>query len=1149
VEHVLLARLTVRITASIAVVLVLLGSTATLKAQSYDVIHAFRGPSTDPALPEASLMQASDGWLYGTSAAGGAVGDGTLFRISLAGNLEVVYSFDINGSVGAFPLAPVIQTRDGEIHGTLGRSGCNGGGGGYGCNPPDGLAAVQRTRPSNSAALARDFVLRLDGTIPSSGIRYLINSPLRTPFLQTADGSLLLPYTGFFAIVPPVAGFIDVRKATEHLNAYMPQFIGSNGPGDLSPLIQAADGNLYLTAATGSASSLGAIYKVTPTFDYVLMHEFAGGLEGAMPRSIIQAQDGNFYGVTESGGTSNNGTVFKMTAAGTVTIVHSFNGTDGRGPMSSLLQAQDGDFYGTTPAGGAFDDGVVYRMAADGTFTVLYSFGAGPHDGALPHAGVIQASDGNLYGTTKLGGHGVGTVFRMTPAGVVTTLAAFAGDTDGNTPDTPLTLASNGNLYGMTPGRESSNLSTLIRVGSDRQVTVVKTMDERLLAHPAGALTEGDDGFLYGVTSGAQYEVIRITGYGTVFRTNVQGEAAIVHEFAGGPLDGATPTGSLAKAGDGSFLGLTSGGGVAGLGTVFRLTPSGDLTILHSFGLVSTDGVSPQGSLVRNTDGTFYGVTQYGGPLFGGTIFRVTLDGVNVLHSFQSDEGSFPNSLVNGGDGYLYGTTRYGGPDGYGVAFRISFSGALTVVHRFVDSEGGRPNGPLLLASDGYFYATTSGSSRLPGGAIVKMSRTGIVIVQAALSGTQGETPLAGLVEGPDHALYGTTSSGGQFEMGVVFRLNPAAPPVPPTSVSRAVTSTGVRLTWATVNTATGYTIKRAERSGEEIVIARRVQGTTFVDTSAVRGRRYYYVVTAENSKGESGASREVSVRAGRAAAGDFDGDGRTDMALYRDATGHWLRLFSGTNYTQWQATVWGVPGDLPVAGDFDGDGLDDLAVYRPSMGTWLIALSTTRFSTWVAYPWGLPGDIPVPGDYDGDGLIDPAVYRPTTGYWLVLRSSDRYRSAAYWWGLPGDVPISADYDGDGKTDIAVYRPATGYWLIVPSAGNGSWTAVRWGASGDVAMPGDYDGDGKTDIAIFRPSTSYWLILQSGANNQPVAYRWGVPGDIPVPGDYDGDGTTDLAVYRPSTGNWIVSTSGSDFTRWMSALWGTSDDMPVTESR
>jgi hypothetical protein len=377
----------------------------------------------------------------------------------------------------------------------------------------------------------------------------------------------------------------------------------------------------------------------------------------------------------------------------------------------------------------------------------------------------------------------------------------------------------------------------------------------------------------------------------------------------------------------------------------------------------------------------------------------------------------------------------------------------------------------------------------------------------------------------------------------------PDAVPLPPTFLSRAVTSAGVRLTWTGASTATGYTVKRGARSGEEVVIARHVESTTFVDASATRGQRYYYVVTAENSRGESGASHEVSVRAGRAAPGDFDGDGRADMTLYRDATGQWLRLLSGTNFTQGQATLWGIPGDVPVPGDYDGDGLDDLAIYRPSTGTWLIAYSTTRYSTWVPYLWGLPGDIPVPGDYDGDGRTDPAVYRPTTGYWLILRSSDGYRSTASMWGMPGDVPVPADYDGDGKTDLAVYRPATGYWLIVPSSGNGGWTVVRWGVNGDVAVPGDFDGDGKTDIAVFRPSTGYWLILKSSANNQSVAYRWALPGDLPVPADYDGDGTTDLAVYRPSTGHWIVLMSNTGFTQWMSAIWGASEDVPLTESR
>jgi len=279
----------------------------------------------------------------------------------------------------------------------------------------------------------------------------------------------------------------------------------------------------------------------------------------------------------------------------------------------------------------------------------------------------------------------------------------------------------------------------------------------------------------------------------------------------------------------------------------------------------------------------------------------------------------------------------------------------------------------------------------------------------------------------------------------------------------------------------------------------------------------------------------------------DFDGDGRSDIAVYRPSTGQWLGLFSTTNYTQWGALTWGMPGDIPVPGDYDGDGRTDLAVYRPSTGEWLISYTSTGFSTWRAIQWGVSGDIPVPGDYDGDGKTDPAVYRPSTGYWLILKSSANYQFVTYQWGMTGDVPVPADYDGDGKTNPAVFRPATGSWLILHS--NYQWTYFSWGIKGDVPMPADYDGDRRSDPAVYRPSNGHWYILKSSLDYQPVTYQWGIAGDVPVVGDYDGDHKMDIAVYRPSNGYWLIAKSSTGFGTWMYAPWGASGDKPLFMAR
>jgi endonuclease/exonuclease/phosphatase family metal-dependent hydrolase len=269
---------------------------------------------------------------------------------------------------------------------------------------------------------------------------------------------------------------------------------------------------------------------------------------------------------------------------------------------------------------------------------------------------------------------------------------------------------------------------------------------------------------------------------------------------------------------------------------------------------------------------------------------------------------------------------------------------------------------------------------------------------------------------------------------------------------------------------------------------------------------------------------------------GDFDGDLKSDISVFRPTTGEWFVARSGG--AGMMQAAWGGGGDIPVPFDYDGDGKADVAVFRPSTGVWWIVPSTTGRHYTVA--WGAGGDIPAVGDYDGDSKADIAVFRPSTGVWWIVLSATG-RPSAVVWGTGGDVPVAGDYDGDGRTDIAVFRPSSAAWYIIRSA-TGTAFATTWGVGGDTPVVGDYDGDGRADIAVFRPSSAGWYVIQS-ATGAGSSVAWGTGGDIPVVGDYDGDGRADIAVFRPSVGRWYIvgSATGSVY----AAVWGSDGDAPL----
>lgn len=403
------------------------------------------------------------------------------------------------------------------------------------------------------------------------------------------------------------------------------------------------------------------------------------GSDGGFPTSLVQGQDGNFYGIATWGGVNqDSGTFFKVTPGGALTILHSFCGQpnciDGAEPLAGVVLASDGNFYGTAFNGGTHSAGTVFRITATGVLTTLYDFCAqtGCVDGDSPEAGLIQAVDGNFYGTTYVGGsHQEGTVFKITPRGTLTTLHNFCTNahcTDGNRPLAGLLQGSDGNFYGTTSGGGSNNGGTVFRISSGGILETLYSFTNG--GAPQAGLIQGVNGNLYGVTLLGGLRNLDCndndeSGCGTLFRITRQGVFTSLYNFCSRTkcADGFYPRG-LIQGTDGTLYGTTQGGGAFGHygsvgGTLFSFTSDGVLTTLHSFDVA--DGANPENVMLQSTGGNFYGTTLDGGPYDCGdtncgTVFSLST-GLGPFVAFVRDYGKVGQTGGILGQGFT-GTTN-----------------------------------------------------------------------------------------------------------------------------------------------------------------------------------------------------------------------------------------------------------------------------------------------------------------------------------------------------------------------------------------------------------------------------------------------------------------------------------------------------------
>ena len=743
-----------------------------VSAQPPDVLFNL---SAEGGRPQAKLLEGSDHNLYGTTCAGGQYGSGSIFMMTPGGTFTTLHSF--NGNDGLCPAAELIESG-GALYGTASSGGPNGylGGGTIfriGMLPGDGLETLHVFDPTNVN----------DGAYPYAALLEVGGFFYGT----TGGGGAHQAGTVFQmdnSTIPPTVTL---------LHSFEPGGVTIDGWYPIASLIEES-GVLYGTTQRGGASDFGTIFSIETTGNnYILLHDFAGGY-GAYPYAALVKANGSFYGTTQQLCSSQGGVllgcghVFRIDATGNFEGVYFF--PDGfMSPVAPLLLGSDGALYGTAPAGGAHNAGVVFRL----DISVEPAIGTVRHDfdpattGNWPAAGLIEINN-QLYGTAWLDGPGgAGTIVRVPLAGPTTAQVLHAfGPILPNQVTAGLTEV-NGVFYGASQRgglHDQGALFTFDANGSS--LGVIHDFDGTGNgAGPYSGVTVGADGALHGVTNYGG-----TLGAGLVYRIEPDGSNfQVQHEFDNAHMatDGVTPYARLLATG-GMLYGITTFGGAAGAGTIFRIGENGTgFQVLHAFDESIGEGSGGQAGLILGTDGMLYGMTGRGGSLGGGTIFRMNVSGgpIEVLHAFSTtdpNDAAFPRgALTEGRPGVFFGVAPANGvASGGGIVFRLDTNttpATFTVLKAFeqcciTSPSGAWPGGPLVKGAGGWFYGTTIVGGPGGYGTAFGVSETGAFRMIASFDLTHGGGPWEGLTLASDGSFYGVAGTGGaNFNGGVIYRI------------------------------------------------------------------------------------------------------------------------------------------------------------------------------------------------------------------------------------------------------------------------------------------------------------------------------------------------------------------------------------------
>ena len=596
------------------------------------------------------------------------------------------------------------------------------------------------------------------------------------------------------------------------------------------------------------------------------------------------------YGMTRYGGPYGQGTIYRMTHAGEVTFLHDFAGgaSDGVVPQETLTQATDGNFYGVTGGGGAFNRGTAFRMTPAGAVTILHHFAGGPSDGARPGAALVQAPDGNFYGTTNFGGAlGYGTVFRMTPDGTVTVLRSmYAFDGDYSLLWLArLTVGADGELYGVHPSNtDGPRGSEIFRIAPDGSYTVLHAFQHSVDGWPHGALALADDGNLYGWST-----------YG-VFRITPSGRYTLVH--ARTPWEVGYP-GGLLQTSDGDLYASTSASDVQQWGSVFRLrglecpyshTASPSQVSVGGSGGATVIAIAtrPGCSWTPSSTAPWLTVLDSGTRTGSGTF--------TVVVAPRRGSGTRTGFLTGGGATLALTVTQAaGGGRPYDLS-RWNLDG-----DRRTDIAVWRPGNGTWFT----LHSTTLGEWSSPTWG----------------TGAANDRPVPGDYDGDGRGDPAVWRPGNGFWYILTSRSNYTA---------------SMWIQWGTGGENDVPVPADYDGDGAtDVAVWRPGTGTWYVKTSSRGFTGSFNVDWGQGSLGD------------RPVVADYDGDGRADLAVYRPSAGMWYFLLSHINYSRSHPFIrqWGgAAGDEPLVGDFDGDGMSDLGIWRPSLARWYLLLSSANF-------------------------------------------------------------------------------------------------------------------------------------------------------------------------------------------------------------